>query len=329
VVFFATSDVRTELLGHRLVAAGRITPVQLARALEVREAEHEGGRRLGEIMIDHQMITLPVLEEFVQEQIQDTIFDLFLWDTGEFEFELLQAPPQDQDIGLSVSVENIIMESARRLSELSKMRSTAAGSRVVYRLSAAPGEGTVDIALTPSEWRVVALTDGSRTVSEIAAAAGLSELDVARTLHGLLGAGLLEVVQDAAPDSVLEPAPAAPGPMFQPLPRPEPESEPEPEPEREPRPAPAPQPVPSPEPPRVPAPTPAPLRPDSGITMSGLLSGLSEELTALTAESPGARSRVSAATPASAAGEAGRLVHLDARVSRETIEAVLQGVEKL
>src|SRR5664280_3568292 len=51
-VFFAQSNWRTEQLGERLVRAQRITPMALERALQLRAAEPEGGRRLGEILVD-------------------------------------------------------------------------------------------------------------------------------------------------------------------------------------------------------------------------------------------------------------------------------------
>jgi hypothetical protein len=329
-VFFATSDARTELLGDRLVAAGRITPDQLSRALQERAEEGECGRRLGEVMLDGGMITQPVLEAFVQEQIQDTIFDLFLWDSGDFEFDALQEPPEDQDIGLSVSVENIIMESSRRLDELSKMRLTASGSAIVYRLSSAPGERTVDISLTATEWRVAALTDGTRTVDEIASVGGLSAIDVSRTLHGLLGAGLLEVVGDEAA-AVPEPAPA-------PARAPAPESVPEPAPEPAPAPArePAPKALIAAEPvadadaetaPSSSLSAPLILKRDPVLAAASMWPGLGDELTALTG---GARKgRTSQHAGADAQDAEDLLICTDTTVDRATIEAVLAGIEKL
>ena len=50
-VFFAQSNWRREQLGERLVSAQRITPAALARALEVRQAEGDSGRRLGQILV--------------------------------------------------------------------------------------------------------------------------------------------------------------------------------------------------------------------------------------------------------------------------------------
>jgi hypothetical protein len=73
-VFFAQSDWHREPLGTRLVSAGKITPSALSKALEVQRAEPPAGRRLGQIIVDEGYTSEKVLEAFVQEQIQDTIF---------------------------------------------------------------------------------------------------------------------------------------------------------------------------------------------------------------------------------------------------------------
>jgi len=211
-VFFAVSDRRKGLLGERLVSAGRVSATALAHAVQIRQEEPEGGRRIGEILIDEGIITAPVLRAFVQEQIQDTVFDLFLWDEGAFEFEILSAPPKEQDIGLAVSIENIVMEGARRLAEWTDLRTSASSGSVVFRVGSVSGEDVVDIALKPSEWRVVTLADGTRTVREVAGAAGVTEFEAARTLYGLFGAGLLQIVEP----SELGSAPSAPAPADEP-----------------------------------------------------------------------------------------------------------------
>jgi hypothetical protein len=120
-VFFAQSDWHREPLGTRLVTAGKITPSALSRALEVQRAEAPSGRRLGQILVDEGYTSEKVLEAFVQEQIQDTIFDLFRWDEGDFDFETLESAPEE-DIGLSVSIENIVMEGSRRLEEWARIK---------------------------------------------------------------------------------------------------------------------------------------------------------------------------------------------------------------
>lgn len=194
-VFFAQSDWNREPLGQRLVNAGRITPSALAKAIEVRSREPEGGRRLGQILVDEGYITQPVLEAFVQEQIQDTIFDLMRWDEGEFDFEILPEVVEE-DIGLSVSIENIVMEGSRRIEEWNRIKKKVPSMDMVFKMATAPGEGTFEISLKPTEWNLLLLTDGTRTVGELARDLGKTDFEVARIIYGLFSAGLLEVASD-------------------------------------------------------------------------------------------------------------------------------------
>jgi uncharacterized protein DUF4388 len=291
-VFFAQSDRRRQLLGQRLVTAGRVTSSALARAVAEREIEPEGGRRLGEILVDAGEIDFPVLEAFVQEQIQDTVFDLFAWDEGEFAFELLTAPPLEQDIGLSVSIENIVMEGARRVVEWTGVHGAPPAS-VVFRMASAPAEGTIDIELKPSEWRVLLLVDGTRTVGDIARDAQVAEVEVARTLRGLLDAGLIEIVEgdEAEPGawSRSENACTAHGA------------------------------------PREAYAEAVPSHEELGLSNTGLWAGLGDELTALTGGHDRRRSKHSA----SSAPGADRPLHRDSTVPREVIEKTLRAIEAL
>jgi len=194
-VFFAQSNWHGEPLGQRLVQANRITPSALQKALETRRAEPEGGRRLGTILVDEGYITEKVLEAFVQEQIQDTIFDLMRWDEGDFDFEVLPGVV-DEDIGLSVSIENIVMEGSRRLEEWTRIKKKIPSMDIVFKMATAPGEGTFEISLKPIEWNLLLLVDGTRTVSELAAETNRTDFEVARIMYGLFSAGLLEVAED-------------------------------------------------------------------------------------------------------------------------------------
>ena len=194
-VFFAQSNWHTELLGERLVRAGRLTQQALDKALGIRATEGEDGRRLGQILVDEGYITDKVLEVFVSEQIQETIFDLMRWDEGDFDFE---ATPDiaDEDIGLSVSIENIIMEGSRRLEEWARIRKKIPSMDVVFKMATAPGEGTFEISLKPMEWNLLLLVDGTRSVSELAEATNRTDFEVARVIYGLFSAGLLEFAAD-------------------------------------------------------------------------------------------------------------------------------------
>lgn len=195
-IFFAQSNWHTEPLGERLARAQRITPMALDRAVELRAAEPEGGRRLGDILVDEGYITTKVLETFVQQQMQDTIFDLMRWDEGEFEFEAMPDAPEE-DIGLSVSIENVIMEGSRRLEEWNRIKKKIPSTDIVFKMATAPGEGTYEISLKPAEWNLLLLVDGTRSVAQLAVETDRTDFEVARIVYGLFSAGLLEFADDA------------------------------------------------------------------------------------------------------------------------------------
>ncbi|MEN6430691.1 MAG: DUF4388 domain-containing protein [Coriobacteriales bacterium] len=194
-VFFAQSNWHRDLLGQRLVSSGRLTPSALDKTLAIRRNEPPEGRRLGQILVDEGYISANVLEAFVQEQIQDTIFDLMRWDEGDFDFEVLPEVV-DEDIGLSVSIENIVMEGSRRIEEWNRIRKKVPSMDMVFKMATAPGEGTFEISLKPSEWNLLLLVDGTRSVGELAADLGKTDFEVARIIYGLFSAGLLEVASD-------------------------------------------------------------------------------------------------------------------------------------
>ena len=194
-VFFAQSNWHTEPLGERLVRAQRLTSQALARALALRADEGEDGRRLGKILVDEGYITEQVLSAFVSDQIQETIFDLMRWDEGDFDFEAIPEAVEE-DIGLSVSIENVIMEGSRRLEEWTRIKKKIPSVDVVFKMATAPSEGTFEISLKPTEWNLLLLIDGTRSVAELAHETERTDLEVARIIYGLFSAGLLEFATD-------------------------------------------------------------------------------------------------------------------------------------
>lgn len=169
------------------------------------------------------------------------------------------------------------MEASRRLDELEVIQRKIPSADTVLAMAATPPEGAVEINITPEEWRILVLVDGSRTVSEIGELVGLDDFSAMRTLYGLVSAGLAEVPGHAqsgaaqvAPDQAEEVAEPTPEPVQEVAPEPEPEPEPvqqvAPEPEPQPEPvqqvAPEPEPAPAPQPEPVqetrPEPEPAP-----------------------------------------------------------------------
>jgi hypothetical protein len=82
---FSNYRARKDLLGEILVKAQVITQQQLDQALKVQQ---ETLQYLGEILIDLQLLKREEVLRVIQNQIYETIYDLFQWGEGSFRFDL-------------------------------------------------------------------------------------------------------------------------------------------------------------------------------------------------------------------------------------------------
>lgn len=187
-VDFAFSSLTRGFLGQRLVTAKLITQGQLRRILD--EQKKSPTKRMGDLLVAKDIVSAELLSTFIKEQIQDAIFDLLHWETGTFSVE--EGEVSDQEIGLSVSVENLIMESSRRIEEWELIRRRIPNLDVVVRMAPTP-PASMEINIKPEEWTLLVLSDGQRTVRDIAAASERPEFEACKIIYGLVSTGLLDV----------------------------------------------------------------------------------------------------------------------------------------
>ncbi len=194
-IFFASSNYNRESLGKRLVKAGVISEKQLRQALGLQKIQkkEKAGRRLGQILVDEGYLDSKVLESFIADQINDTLFDLFRWEDGALRFEPDETA-DEEDIGISVSVENVIMESSRRLETWEKIRQKIPSLDTEFIMAAAPGDKSMEIHLKPKEWLLLCYLHGGRTVRELIELTGHNDFETAKILFGMYSAGLIEKV---------------------------------------------------------------------------------------------------------------------------------------
>jgi len=201
-VFFASSNWNRESLGRRLVRMGVISEKQLRQALGLQKIQkrEKANRRLGQILIDEGYLEAKVLENFIQEQINDTLFDLFRWESGDLRFEGEEGC-EEEDIGISVSVENIIMESSRRLELWNRIREKIPSLETRFIMAGAPGDKSMEIHLKPKEWMLLCYLHGGRSAKELVELTGYNDFETVRILYGMYSAGLIERVD--SPDHTI------------------------------------------------------------------------------------------------------------------------------
>ncbi len=183
------SDAACQALGRRLVGAGLVDDEVLADAAEM--VLGEPGSGLGKALVASGKVDEARAREVAAEQVTDAVFELLRWENGAFAFVMDEADPDD--LGVSLTVEEIVAEGRRRIELWSELQ--VPSSSAVVTLAAAP-EG--NLVLSREEWALLSLVDGARTVGDLVSLSGTGEYAVGSVLAGLVQRGLAAVGTDPA-----------------------------------------------------------------------------------------------------------------------------------
>ncbi len=150
----------------------------------------ESDKRLEEILVEKGIFTAGELERLVKRLMEETIYAIFKLKEGRFRFvEEEFTPPLGFNI--AYKIENIIMEGARRIDELSRISDSIPHQNIVFMLSG-DALSKPEIHLNPKEWQVLSFVDGQRKVGDIVALMG-EEFETMKILYGLMMAGFIKV----------------------------------------------------------------------------------------------------------------------------------------
>ena len=167
----SSSDQR-EYLGHFLVSHGYITEEELKMAMEVQE---ESNILLGKILVMINAISETDLLRLMRKKAEESIYDVFLWEEGNFEFVDGELPDLKM-VPLSLDVTGIIMEGLRRYDEWQRIRLRVPDDTVVPEIVQPLNLDE----LSEREKLIVPYIDGMRSIEEIALQTHNAEFSVAR-----------------------------------------------------------------------------------------------------------------------------------------------------
>ena len=186
-VTFAHVVNRRDRLGDVLVKQGRITPEQLAEAIE--EQTKNTDIKLGEILVERGAISRQELEQNMTTQIEEAVYHLFSWSTGTFQF-VSGAVPEDQDFLVVINPEFLLLEGARRVDEWTLIEKKIPSFDIITTVDRARLDAS-DVQLTVQQRTLVDLIDDSRDVSQLIDESGMTEFEVGKALYGLMSAGFV------------------------------------------------------------------------------------------------------------------------------------------
>lgn len=202
-------------LGHVLVMTGRLTRERLDEALAVQKQTLQ---RLGHVLVQTGAMSAKDLKDALAIQVQQTLFRLFRWKEGEYNFDSTEAVDFDRENTNPMSADFILMEGIRMVDEWPIIEKKIPSLDLVFKSAVDPrlvdvGGGDDDdmfagmggdapkggggpaaaskIRLTPEEHRVYQHVDGANTVQQVVDCVGALEFEVCRTLFDLLNRNII------------------------------------------------------------------------------------------------------------------------------------------
>jgi hypothetical protein len=198
-IYSSWSTDPRESLGQFLIRERCITEEQLFNCLLRQE---EQGRLMGAILVSEGLLDEEALRRVLKTKVEETIYDLFLWPEGRFEFREGQ-PPSNIQIHVAMMVTAVILEGIRRVDEWARIRKVFPSGRVTFRLQGAP----LDVD-DPLERHALGLAAAGKTLAEISLELRRSEFETAALLFQLLARDLLVVDRVETDDRVVDPVAA-------------------------------------------------------------------------------------------------------------------------
>jgi hypothetical protein len=131
---------------------------------------------------------------------EEAVYILASWASGEFAF----TPDAECDrITVEKSNTRLLMEAAHQHDEWRVLARKIPGLAAVPTL--ASPDAAHPVTLSPVEWRQIVAIDGKKSIRELARELESSSFEVAKTLYGLVTAGLVEMRPPARERTPLEP----------------------------------------------------------------------------------------------------------------------------
>jgi tetratricopeptide (TPR) repeat protein len=191
-VAFAASTVEEDRLGALLFRAGKISESQFREAIRAAE----GGRPLGQTLVDAGVLTAADLQSAVLAQVERIVLSVLRWTTGELRREAMDRPIP-AELAVVLDTPRLLLLGMRLYPDAARLeREVGPPERLLRRASRAAFDYD-GVPPSPAERAVLALCLRPMAVADLFDLPH-SRGDVARAIAALLAGGLL---QEAAPET--------------------------------------------------------------------------------------------------------------------------------
>lgn len=184
---------RRERLGDRLVRAGIVAPDTLTRLIA--EEKPRDDRVLASLITGKGIAEVSDVEPHQRILVEEVVYKLFSWSHGTFTFETFASGEVPASL-LSIAVDALLLEGARRIDEWSVIEKKITGMDLIFEADRTKADALESTDAT--EQRILPLLDGTADLNEVVERTGLSEFDVGKVVFGLVTAGVVQRVGRSA-----------------------------------------------------------------------------------------------------------------------------------
>jgi hypothetical protein len=112
-IIYATGSQKKFRLGYLLRTSGIVSAQNIRKCLKIAKLK---GQALGKVMVEEGVVTKKKLTDFMHEKVQETLYDLFMWKKGNFEFSQSNFNLSGHVI-TELNTMELILEASRRVDE--------------------------------------------------------------------------------------------------------------------------------------------------------------------------------------------------------------------
>jgi len=193
VAVWCSSNNPKEYLGQHLLARTSLTEADLEAAFRKQRSE---ARPLGEILVESGKIGAEELDKVLHRKIEDAMYELFLWESGEFTFSEGELEPGLVPLRLRLTWESLVMEGARRSDELGRIRTRIPNDSVRFLIQRE--RFPAGFPRSGGDRKLIALVEKKYSADKILSRFHVSDFDILHRLSELCREGLLTVVEAPA-----------------------------------------------------------------------------------------------------------------------------------
>lgn len=193
IIIFAFSEKRDHL-GDMIVNNGLMKEEEKDHHLNEFSRHHKDEMRFGKYLVKNDILEKELVVNLIKKQIKSMASDILSIKEGEFSFEPGEKQLTDEDILVSIDINDILFTSLEQSKEWKEIRKFIKSDDDIFSF---PPENYMrinkeDIKLSWLEWNVLSLLNGKNSVKDISEKIGESTFAISKILKSFLQKNLIE-----------------------------------------------------------------------------------------------------------------------------------------